>query len=87
MGFWLNFGFLSDFGYMVVLVVWGFDLGINHFDLANNYGNPYNGSAEENFGRILDRGMRPFRDEMCISTKAGYEMWDGPFGDRNGSRK
>ena len=49
---------------------------------ANNYGNPYNGSAEENFGRILDRGMREFRDEMCISTKAGYEMWAGPYGDR-----
>ena len=58
-----------------------------HFDLANNYGNPYNGSAEENFGMILDRGMREFRDELCISTKAGYEMWEGPYGDKNGSRK
>ena len=63
-----------------------FDLGITHFDLANNYGNPYNGSAEENFGRIL-RDMRNYRDEMIISTKAGYEMWSGPYGDRNGSRK
>ena len=63
-----------------------FDLGITHFDLANNYGHPYNGSAEENFGLILD-GMRHYRDEMCISTKAGYEMWAGPYGDRNGSRK
>lgn len=87
LGFWQNFGYQSDFANMEEMVHTAFDLGINHFDLANNYGNPYNGSAEENFGRILDRGMRPFRDEMCISTKAGYEMWDGPFGDRNGSRK
>lgn len=57
------------------------------FDIANNYGHPYNGSAEENFGKILDRGMREYRDELCISTKAGYEMWDGPYGDKNGSRK
>lgn len=87
LGFWQNFGYQSDFANMEEMVHMAFDLGINHFDLANNYGNPYNGSAEENFGRILDRGMRPYRDEMCISTKAGYEMWDGPFGDRNGSRK
>ena len=87
LGFWQNFGYQSDFANMEEMVHTAFDLGINHFDLANNYGNPYNGSAEENFGRILDRGMRLFRDEMCISTKAGYEMWDGPFGDRNGSRK
>ena len=71
---------------MEKMVHTAFDLGITHFDLANNYGNPYNGSAEENFGRILD-GMRSYRDEMCISTKAGYEMWQGPYGDRNGSRK
>ena len=64
-----------------------FDLGITYIDAANNYGNPYNGSAEENLGRILDRGMRQFRDELIIATKAGYEMWDGPYGDRNGSRK
>lgn len=87
LGFWQNFGYRSDFANMEEMVHTAFDLGITHFDLANNYGNPYNGSAEENFGRILDRGMRPFRDEMCISTKAGYEMWDGPYGDRNGSRK
>jgi L-glyceraldehyde 3-phosphate reductase len=71
---------------MEQMVHTAFNLGITHFDLANNYGNPYNGSAEENFGRILD-GMRHYRDEMCISTKAGYEMWPGPYGDRNGSRK
>ena len=86
LGFWQNFGHKGCFANMENMVHTAFDLGITHFDLANNYGNPYNGSAEENFGRILD-GMRNYRDEMCISTKAGYEMWDGPYGDRNGSRK
>lgn len=71
---------------MEAMVHTAFDLGITHFDLANNYGNPYNGSAEENFGSIL-KDMRSYRDEMVISTKAGYEMWPGPYGDRNGSRK
>lgn len=87
LGFWKNFGYGEVFAKMEEMVHTAFDLGITHFDLANNYGNPYNGSAEENFGRILDNGMRAFRDELCISTKAGYEMWDGPYGDRNGSRK
>lgn len=87
LGFWQNFGYKSRFDVMEEMVHTAFDLGITHFDLANNYGNPYNGSAEENFGRILDNGMRKFRDELCISTKAGYEMWDGPYGDKNGSRK
>lgn len=87
LGFWQNFGYLDNFANMENMVHTAFDLGITHFDLANNYGNPYNGSAEENFGKILDRGMRAYRDEMCISTKAGYEMWAGPYGDRNGSRK
>ena len=86
LGFWKNFGSSGRFDNMEKMVHTAFDLGITHFDLANNYGNPYNGSAEENFGRILD-GMRGYRDEMCISTKAGYEMWAGPYGDRNGSRK
>lgn len=86
LGFWQNFGSKGCFENMGKMVHTAFDLGITHFDLANNYGNPYNGSAEENFGRILD-GMRQYRDEMCISTKAGFEMWDGPYGDRNGSRK
>ncbi|MGN1100554.1 MAG: aldo/keto reductase [Huintestinicola sp.] len=86
LGFWKNFGSTGCFENMEKMVHTAFDLGITHFDLANNYGNPYNGSAEENFGRILD-GMRSYRDEMCISTKAGYEMWQGPYGDRNGSRK
>lgn len=87
LGLWQNFGHTGVFSNMEEMVHTAFDLGIVHFDLANNYGNPYNGSAEENFGRILDRGMREFRDELCISSKAGYEMWDGPYGDKNGSRK
>lgn len=87
LGFWKNFGYGEVFANMEEMVHTAFDLGITHFDLANNYGNPYNGSAEENFGRILDNGMRCYRDELCISTKAGYEMWEGPYGDRNGSRK
>lgn len=87
LGFWKNFGNDGNFANMEKMVRTAFNLGITHFDLANNYGNPYNGSAEENFGRILDNGMRRYRDEMCISTKAGYEMWPGPYGDRNGSRK
>lgn len=87
LGLWQNFGKGGDFDKMSDMIHTAFDLGITHFDLANNYGNPYNGSAEENFGKILDDGMRSYRDELCISTKAGYEMWDGPYGDRNGSRK
>ena len=87
LGLWQNFGFGSDFANAEQMVHTAFDLGITHFDLANNYGHPYNGSAEENFGKILDRGMREYRDELCISTKAGYEMWPGPYGDKNGSRK
>lgn len=86
LGLWQNFGSKGCFANMENMVHTAFNLGITHFDLANNYGHPYNGSAEENFGRILD-GMREYRDEMCISTKAGYEMWQGPYGDRNGSRK
>ncbi len=86
LGLWKNFGHQGCFANMENMVHTAFDLGITHFDLANNYGNPYNGSAEENFGKILC-GMKQYRDELCISTKAGYEMWDGPYGDRNGSRK
>lgn len=87
LGFWKNFGSESSFSNMENMVHTAFDLGITHFDLANNYGHPYNGSAEENFGAILDKGMRSYRDELCISTKAGYDMWPGPYGDKNGSRK
>ncbi len=87
LGIWQNFGHEGCFANMEEMIHTAFDLGITHIDAANNYGHPYNGSAEENLGRILDRGMRQFRDELIISTKAGYEMWDGPYGDRNGSRK
>lgn len=87
LGLWQNFGYLDNFANMEDMCRTAFDLGITHFDLANNYGNPYNGSAEENFGKILDRGLRAYRDELCISTKAGYDMWPGPYGDKNGSRK
>ena len=87
LGLWQNFGAGSDFDNAETMCRTAFDLGITHFDLANNYGHPFNGSAEENFGRILDNGLRPYRDELCISTKAGYEMWDGPYGGKHGSRK
>lgn len=87
LGLWQNFGYRDSFANMEKMCHTAFDLGITHFDLANNYGSPYNGSAEENFGLILDRGMRNYRDELCISTKAGYDMWPGPYGDKNGSRK
>lgn len=87
LGLWQNFGYRDSLDNMEEMCHTAFDLGITHFDLANNYGHPYNGSAEENFGKILDRGMRQYRDELCISTKAGYDMWPGPYGDKNGSRK
>ena len=86
LGFWKNFGHENSFANVEKMVHTAFNLGITHFDLANNYGNPYNGSAEENFGKVLE-GMKHYRDEMCISTKAGYDMWPGPYGDKNGSRK
>ncbi len=85
LGLWHNFGTTSDFENMKNMCTAAFDAGITHFDLANNYG-PVNGAAEENFGRILDWGMRFYRDEMVISTKAGHEMWPGPYGDW-GSKK
>lgn len=85
LGLWHNFGTTSDFENMKNMCTAAFDAGITHFDLANNYG-PVNGAAEENFGRILDWGMRSYRDEMVISTKAGHEMWPGPYGDW-GSKK
>ncbi len=87
LGMWKNFGAQNSFENIERMCRTAFDCGITHFDLANNYGSPYNGSAEENFGRVLDNGLRRYRDELCISTKAGYEMWPGPYGDRNGSRK
>ena len=87
LGLWKNFGAKDDFANMEKMVHTAFDLGIIHFDLANNYGDPDIGSAEVNFGKILDNGLRAYRDELCISTKAGYDMWPGPYGERNGSRK
>ena len=85
LGLWHNFGSNGNFENMEAVCHTAFDHGITHFDLANNYG-PVNGAAEENFGRILDWGMRSYRDEMVISTKAGHEMWPGPYGDW-GSKK
>lgn len=85
LGLWHNFGGISTVEQAARMVSRAFDLGITHFDLANNYGPPP-GSAEENFGRILARNFAGYRDELIISTKAGYRMWPGPYGD-GGSRK
>ena len=85
LGFWQNFGDDRPFATQRAVVRRAFDLGITHFDLANNYGPPY-GSAEVNFGRLMREDFRPYRDELVISTKAGYDMWPGPYGD-HGSRK
>jgi L-glyceraldehyde 3-phosphate reductase len=84
-GLWHNFGHDRPLETQRAIVRRAFDLGITHFDLANNYGTPY-GSAEENFGRLLDLDLRPHRDELIISTKAGWDMWPGPYGEF-GSRK
>ena len=85
LGLWQNFGDDRLIDTQRAILRRAFDLGVTHFDLANNYGPPY-GSAEINFGRILREDLRPYRDELIISTKAGYDMWPGPYGDR-GSRK
>ena len=85
LGLWQNFGDDRPLATSREIVRRAFDLGITHFDLANNYGPPY-GSAEINFGRILAEDLRPYRDELIISTKAGYDMWPGPYGEW-GSRK
>ncbi len=85
LGMWHNFGSNANYDNMVDMVTTAFDLGITHFDLANNYG-PVPGAAEENMGRILKRELAAYRDELIISTKAGYTMWPGPYGD-HGSRK
>lgn len=87
LGLWQNFSKKDSFANMEQMVHTAFDLGITHFDIANNYGHPDNGSAEENFCKILDRGLRSYRDEIVVSTKAGYDMWKGPYGDKNGCRK
>ncbi len=85
LGLWHNFGSNASFDNMKALCETAFDNGITHFDLANNYG-PIPGSAEENFGRVLRDGLGRYRDELVISTKAGYDMWEGPYGNW-GSRK
>ncbi|MBQ2669363.1 MAG: L-glyceraldehyde 3-phosphate reductase [Clostridia bacterium] len=85
LGLWHNFGSGDNYDNMVNMLTTAFDLGITHFDLANNYG-PYPGSAEENFGKVLKNEFKPYRDEIIVSTKAGYGMWPGPYGD-HGSRK
>jgi L-glyceraldehyde 3-phosphate reductase len=85
LGLWQNFGHDRPLDTSRAIVRRAFDLGITHFDLANNYGPPY-GSAEENFGRLLQQDLGPYRDELIISSKAGYDMWPGPYGEW-GSRK
>lgn len=85
LGLWHNFGSNGNFDNMTQMCETAFDRGITHFDLANNYG-PVPGAAEENFGRILKKSLGAYRDELIISTKAGYDMWQGPYGDW-GSRK
>jgi L-glyceraldehyde 3-phosphate reductase len=85
LGLWQNFGSDRPLETGRAVLRRAFDLGVTHFDLANNYGPPY-GSAEENFGRLIEKDFTPYRDELIISTKAGYDMWPGPYGDW-GSRK
>ena len=85
LGLWHNFGGDRPLESARAILRRAFDLGVTHFDLANNYGPPY-GSAEETFGRVLEQDLRPYRDELVISTKAGYDMWPGPYGEW-GSRK
>ena len=85
LGLWHNFGFIDDIKKGRDILKCAFDLGVIHFDLANNYGPPY-GSAEKNFGKIFKKNFKPYRDELFISTKVGYDMWPGPYGNW-GSRK
>ena len=85
LGFWHNFGGVDPYERSRAITHYAFDHGITHFDLANNYGPPY-GSAEETMGRLMDDDFRPYRDELFISSKAGYDMWPGPYGNW-GSRK
>lgn len=85
LGFWHNFGGVDPYERSRAITHYAFDHGITHFDLANNYGPPY-GSAEETFGRLMDDDFRPYRDQLFISSKAGFDMWEGPYGEW-GSRK
>jgi L-glyceraldehyde 3-phosphate reductase len=86
LGLWHNFGDSTPFQTQREMLRTAFDLGITHFDLANNYGPPY-GSAESNFGEHMRRDFKPYRDELLISSKAGWDMWPGPYGQGGGSRK
>jgi len=86
LGLWHNFGDATPLDQQRALLRTAFDLGITHFDLANNYGPPF-GSAEVNFGRIFREDFHAYRDELVISTKAGWDMWPGPYGQGGGSRK
>ena len=85
LGLWHNFGSVDDFGVATDMIKYAFDHGVTHFDLANNYG-PVPGSAESNFGKILKDNFQGYRDEMIVSSKAGHDMWAGPYGDGS-SRK
>lgn len=85
LGFWHNFGYAATFDRSRTMVLGAFDMGITHFDLANNYGPPP-GSAETTFGRILKYDLKSYRDEIIVSTKAGYRMWPGPYGDCGGKK-
>lgn len=85
LGFWHNFGGVDPYERSRAITHYAFDHGITHFDIANNYGPPY-GSAEETFGRLMDDDFRPYRDQLFISSKAGFDMWEGPYGEW-GSRK
>ena len=86
LGLWHNFGAETPLDRQRAILRTAFDMGVTHFDLANNYGPPY-GSAESNFGRLFREDFRPYRDELIISTKAGWDMWPGPYGQGGGSRK
>ena len=86
LGLWQNFGCDADYDEIKDIVLTAFDMGVTHFDLANNYG-PQPGDAERNFGKIFAENLKPYRNELIISTKAGYEMWEGPYGGRGGTRK
>src|SRR5687768_12874018 len=86
LGLWHNFGNSTPYSVQREMVITAFDLGITHFDLANNYGPPP-GSAETNFGRLMREDLKPYRDELLISSKAGWDMWPGPYGQGGGSRK
>src|SRR3954454_8204980 len=86
LGLWHNFGDDKPIESQRAILRRGFDLGVTHLDLANNYGPPY-GAAERNFGTIFSQDFRPYRDELVLSTKAGYDMWPSPYGEAGGSRR